>query len=282
MAMKLTNDQLNFYNENGYLLLPNYFTPVEVEVMRSEAAVLRLRELPGRSFNVDQVVRIIHGAHFESRVFQGLAHHPKLVEPATQLVGGSSVYIHRCSINFKGAFEETMWFWHQDSTYLCFQDGMPRDNQISIALTFLHKVTEFNGPIMIIPGSHRRALKQTAARGEVAVLHQGKYPSKGHLAYTTSPEIVTELANEHGIVSMKGSAGSVLFLHPTCIHGSGSNAISPFNRTIATVVYNSVENIPKPGENPRPEYIASRDYRPIEPLAEDILLSYSATERGAE
>ncbi|SKS21767.1 Ectoine hydroxylase [Mycobacteroides abscessus subsp. abscessus] len=51
------------------------------------------------------------------------------------------------------------------------------------------------------------------------------------------------------------------------MHGSGSN-ISPYPRSNVFLVFNSVENMPqKPfaGYEPRPEYIAARDFTPLTP-----------------
>ena len=76
--------------------------------------------------------------------------------------------------------------------------------------------------------------------------------------------------NQYGIVAPKGLSGSVIFFHPSCVHGSGSN-MYPFDRTVVITVYNSVANLPATTENLRPEFLASRDYRPIEPLSDDVL-----------
>ena len=41
--------------------------------------------------------------------------------------------------------------------------------------------------------------------------------------------------------------------------------MSPWDRAIVVINYNSVENLPD-GISPRPEFLASRDFRPLEPL----------------
>ncbi len=82
---------------------------------------------------------------------------------------------------------------------------------------------------------------------------------------------VEKLVHQNGIVAPKGKAGSVLFMHPNCVHGSNSN-MSPFDRTLLAIRYNSVKNLPLPVKNPRPDFQASRDYTPIEPLSGEVLL----------
>ncbi len=75
---------------------------------------------------------------------------------------------------------------------------------------------------------------------------------------------------KYGLESAKGSAGTVFFVHPQCVHGSVAN-ISPFERNVIVIVYNSFENTLVDVEKPRPEFAASRDYRPVVPLSEESL-----------
>jgi hypothetical protein len=37
------------------------------------------------------------------------------------------------------------------------------------------------------------------------------------------------------------------------------------------ITYNSIENIPLPVSNPRPDFLVSQDYRPVTPLGSDAL-----------
>jgi ectoine hydroxylase len=53
------------------------------------------------------------------------------------------------------------------------------------------------------------------------------------------------------------------------VHGSAPN-ISPFNRTIVIITFNSVANALPPMPNPRPEFLASRTSKEIVPVADDV------------
>lgn len=44
-----------------------------------------------------------------------------------------------------------------------------------------------------------------------------------------------------GIVAPTGLAGSVMFMHPNVLHGSGSN-LSPWRRRLISLTYNAVSN----------------------------------------
>lgn len=263
--MQLTSEQLKTYEDQGYLLFPNYLSPAEVEVMKAEAADIYSKEFPGTVLEKDgKTVRLIHGAHFENGVFQRLAHHPKIVKPARQILE-SSVYIHHLNVIYKDAFSNTMWQWHQDYSYFGIDDGIPTA-RMACAIVFLDDVNDFNGPTWLIPGSYKEGLIRSFAPAE-----EQHSPHRG-LKYAIDRETVARLVDKYGIVAAKGPAGSVLFFHPNCIHGSAPNIMSPFDRTIVLISYNSVENVPVAVENPRAEFLSNRNHRPIEPLSEDVLL----------
>jgi len=76
--------------------------------------------------------------------------------------------------------------------------------------------------------------------------------------------------DKYGLVAPKGPAGSALFFHSNVVHAS-SNNISPYDRTVVIVTFNSVENVPVWREKPRPDFIVSRDVAPIVPVLDDAL-----------
>lgn len=88
------------------------------------------------------------------------------------------------------------------------------------------------------------------------------------LSYTLTREMIADLVAARGIVAPKGPSGSVLLFHANVAHGSGPN-MSPFDRKLMLVTYYSVLNLPSPPGNPRPEFLCSRDYAPLQPLREE-------------
>ncbi|WP_370497040.1 phytanoyl-CoA dioxygenase family protein [Trichodesmium erythraeum] len=60
-----------------------------------------------------KTLRAIHEVPSKMGVLEKISQHPKLVEPAMQILG-SQVYVHQLKINFKAAFTEKVWPWHQD------------------------------------------------------------------------------------------------------------------------------------------------------------------------
>ncbi len=273
--MELTKEQLKTYDDLGYLFFPNCFSPEEVKKMKAEVPDIYGKELPGKVLEKDgKTVRMIHGAHKENEVFRLLSEHSKVVLPIMQILN-SSIYVHQFKINAKKAFDGEIWQWHQDYVYLWEEDGLPTP-RIANAIIFLDEVNEFNGPLMLIPGSHKEGVISIITEAQQDSAYQDSpdwiEAMTTNLKYAINKNTLARLVNQYGsIVAPKGPAGSVLFFHPNCVHGSASN-MSPCDRTIVVINYNSVENLPVAVENPRPEFLASRDYRGIEPVSEEALL----------
>ncbi len=263
----LQQDQERSYEEKGFLLLPSLFSEEQMEAINTKLSSTSWTDTPGTVLEEDgRTIRAIHEDPTQISLLEKISKHPKLVGAAMQILS-SPVYIHQLKINFKAAFSGDIWPWHQDFVYWNKEDGMPEPRAINVAI-FLEEVNEFNGPLCLIPGSHKE--------GTISSLNQVDQGSadpendewissfQSNLKYTTPEKRVSQLVESNGIEAPKGSAGSVLFFHPDCVHGSTNN-LSPFSRSMALVTYNSVENIPVAVENPRPDFLVGRDYRAIKP-----------------
>src|SRR5438270_12866447 len=97
--MQLTPAQIEEYNRQGYLFFPGLFTPAEVGLLNAEVKKLYAEERPE---NVREkgstAVRTNFAAHTYNDAFRRLAHHPRLIDPAKQILG-DDVYIHQFKIN---------------------------------------------------------------------------------------------------------------------------------------------------------------------------------------
>src|SRR6478752_76963 len=155
--MKLTAQQVAQFDRDGYLFFPSLFTPAEIGVLTEE--VPRLYAMP-RPENVREkgsdAVRTNFAAHMYSEPFARLARHPRMVEPVMELFG-EELYMHQFKINGKMAFEGDVWQWHQDYGTWLNDDMMPTERAMNVAI-FLDDVNEFNGPLMFIPGSHKKGV----------------------------------------------------------------------------------------------------------------------------
>lgn len=277
--MQITKEQARFFDEQGYLLLPECFTRREVDAIRSELPAVfaedSLRRVVEKSGNF---VRSVYGSHMFNETLRLLSRHPRLVLPAMQILGGE-VYVYQFKVNAKASFGGDVWEWHQDYVFWMKEDGLPAPQVIN-AVVFLDEVNEFNGPLYLIPGSHAEGVFDVAAKGRPgpgdASSPYGESPAwisnlTADLKYSLDKETVGRLVRKHGLVSPKGNSGSVLFFHSNVVHGSPNN-ISPFDRTVVLVSFSRTTNIPAPLKNPRPDFLASRDYDPVVPVADGALL----------
>jgi ectoine hydroxylase len=276
--MKLTNEQIDSYERDGFLLLPSYFSQQEVETMTSELPGLFAEESERRVVEKSgTAVRSVYGSHASNEVFRRLANHPRLVEPAMQILDGG-VYVYQFKINAKVAFAGDVWEWHQDFIFWHNEDGLPDPRAVTVSV-FLDDVHEFNGPLIFIPGTHKLGIVDSLHDEEVPAEYQDSPDWISNLTadlkYSVSQKTIANLVAQNGMVAPKGPSGSVLLFHPNLIHASVSN-ISPFDRKIALVSYSSVENRPVVHEKSRPEFLASRNFAPIQPVADDALVSVSA------
>src|SRR4029077_9951441 len=152
--MKLSAEQLEQFDRDGYLFFPSLFKPEEIKVLTAEVPSLYAQRRPENvREKTGDVVRTNFAAHMYSEPFARLARHPRMVGPAGEILG-EPVYMHQVKINGKMAFDGDVWQWHQDFGTWKNDDEMPEPRAMNIAL-FLDEVNEFNGPLMFIPGSHK-------------------------------------------------------------------------------------------------------------------------------
>jgi ectoine hydroxylase len=261
--MRLTPQQLEQFDRDGYLFFPALFSPEEMAPLLEEVPRLYERR---EAYNVREkgkdAVRTNFAAHMYSKPFARLARHPRMVEPVEDLFG-EKLYMHQFKINGKMAFEGDVWQWHQDYGTWLNDDLMPTERAMNVAI-FLDDVNEFNGPLMFIPGSHKKGVVQ--AKHDLSTT---SYP-----LWTVDNELIAALVERAGgknggIVSPKGPAGSMILFHSCLVHGSTSN-LSPWNRVSVYLSLCAVSNHIRRFK--RPEYIAHRDFTPIDCLPDDCLL----------
>ena len=263
----LSNSQLLFYEDNGYLNFDQLLAPDEVQACLAELQRLRGDEAIKKTSEAvvepgSRELRSLFAVHRSSEVLKALCEHPKLVAIARQLLG-SDVYIHQSRINYKGGFRGKEFYWHSDFETWHVEDGVPAMRLLSCSIA-LTANTPYNGPLMIVPGSHQRYVTCVGATPEDHYRHSLKQQEVG----VPDDGCLTRLVQDFGITAPTGLAGSVTFFDCNVMHGSSSN-ITPLPRSNVFVVYNSVHNTPVDpfcGLAPRPNFIAERrDFTPVAP-----------------
>jgi ectoine hydroxylase len=271
--MKLDAEQVARFDRDGYLFFPSLFSPREMAPLTAAVPELYARR---EAYNVrekgSEAVRTNFAAHLYSAPFARLARHPRMVQPVMDLFN-EPVYMHQFKINGKMAFEGDVWQWHQDYGTWKNDDLMPEARAMNVAI-FLDDVNEFNGPLMFIPGSHKR--------GVIDAKHD--LTTTSYPLWTVDSALIEQLVARAGgagsfdsagryvpggIVAPKGPAGSMILFHSCLVHASTSN-LSPWNRVSVYLSLCAVSNHIRRFK--RPEYIAHRDFTPIALLGDDCLL----------
>ena len=261
--MRLTPEQLEQFDRDGYLFFPSLFSKEETRTLSDAVPDLYSRR---EAYNIREkgsdAVRTNFAAHLISEPFAKLARHPRMIEPVQDLFGGEDLYMHQFKINGKKAFDGDVWQWHQDYGTWLNDDAMPTERAMNVAI-FLDDVIEFNGPLMFIPGSHKK--------GVVDAKHD--LTTTSYPLWTVDNALIAQLVERAGgknggIVAPKGPAGSMILFHSCLVHASSSN-LSPFDRVSVYLSLCTLSNHIRRFK--RPEFIAHRDFTPIECLPDDCL-----------
>ena len=262
----LADAQIKQFREEGYLFLPETFRPAEIAILKSEAEAIYRQQRPEVWREKSGAPRTAFAAHLYNEAFRLLGAHPRMIEPIEQLFG-ERVYMHQFKINAKSAFTGDVWQWHQDYGTWKRDDGMPEPRAMNIAI-FLDEVMPINGPLMLVP--------QSQNVGDLKASHD--LATTSYPLWTLDEETVTRLVRQGGIVAPTGKPGGMLMFHGNLVHGSSGN-ITPFPRKIVYLTLNAVSNYIRTPT--RPDYIAHRDFRPIETVDDDALLRLARAQRQA-
>jgi len=251
--MKLTSEQIEQYQRQGYILLPDLLRSDEVGQLQAALPGIFARSGPEIIREQDDVsaVRLAFGAHIYSPPFRELATSKRLVHPVRQLLQ-DDVYLHQSRINPKQGFGSgASWAWHQDYPPWHKIDGMPEPNCV-MASVFLDDCTPATSPLLVVPGSQQVGLLDSR-------LHKDA-KGRGYELHHIDEQVLAELAELHGIDALVGDAGTVALVHCNLVHGSANN-VSPWRRAIMYLIYNAVGNACT--SDRRPWFQNNRDFTPL-------------------
>lgn len=256
----LDEEALSRYERDGFLWFEGFFSQDRVQPFFQELVDMAKDE---ELMSSDKVIsdpnsgriRSVFDMHRISERFDRLTRDPRILGMVRQLLG-SEVYIHQSRINDKFGFEGSGFQWHSDFETWHSEDGMPRMRAVSASI-MLTDNNEFNGPLMLIPGSHHYfvpCVGETPEENWISSLQrqQTGVPDKNHLA---------RLAKRGGIVAPKGPTGSLLLFECNTLHASNEN-MSPWPRSNLFFVYNSLSNTleePYAAPGRRPNHLGNRD-----------------------
>jgi ectoine hydroxylase len=262
--MKLTTAQISQYDRDGFLHFPEFFSEAEVAAMRGEVArvaaietELVVREGAGR---VPKAMFRMHETDgpTASPVFHSAVRLPRTLGVAQQLLRDEALYLHHTKVNIKAAIEGSIWPWHQDYGSW-FNDGIERPTMLTMMIG-LDTSKELNGCLYFIPGTHK-----------VGRVDPYFDTSTAYKVWSLTPGDMKRIIGDHGEpVAITGKPGSLTDFDCNLVHASGHN-LSAQDRWQAYFCYNTVANRPRDVEKPRPDWVRSRNWAPLETVADDAI-----------
>lgn len=256
----ISKEQSDFYEDNGYLFLDQFFDQDELLEYQTEARSLHMYSGDAAADEIirepgGSEVRSIFAIHNSNPVFNRLSRHPRLLA-IVEYILGSMTYIHQSRINYKPGFTGKEFYWHSDFETWHVEDGMPRMRALSCSIA-LEDNFHYNGPLMVVPGSHKEFITCIGSTPEDHYRDSLRKQQYG----VPDQDSLSAMVKRGGIQTPVGKAGSIVLFDCNIMHGSNSN-ITPLPRSNVFIVYNSLNNRigqPYSGQKPRPEYIASRE-----------------------
>ncbi|AZG47726.1 ectoine hydroxylase [Gordonia insulae] len=255
----LSPPELRRYDERGYHTATAILD--DADIRRCLEDVHRITDRLGEDDRIIREptsgdVRSMFAVAQLSDVVAEICSRDEIVGVARQILD-DDVYIHQSRVNLKPGFAGGPFYWHSDFETWHAEDGMPapRALSVSIALTPNHS---YNGALMIIPGSHKKFVSCVGATPDG--YHRESLVSYRPPFGTPEESDVTDLADQSGIDTVTGAAGSALYFDSNCMHASSGN-ITPYPRSNLFVVFNAKSNSvqePFGAARPRPDHLAHR------------------------
>ncbi|MCX7353853.1 MAG: phytanoyl-CoA dioxygenase family protein [Alphaproteobacteria bacterium] len=236
----LGQDQIDSFHRDGFLVAPDAVTPAQLAALNRTLTgwvdESRAHTQPFGPPCIDGRARFDMGAeHTAARPalrrvncpsdispeYEAVMRDSAMVDMVAALIGENLKFLH-CKINLKLPCSNTEVGYHQDFAYV------PHTNSdVVTALLMLDDVTEDNGALTVVPGSHK---------GPVHTLYHG-----GHFTGSVSDELTAD-AKRRAVPAI-GKAGSVCLMHARLLHGSAVNR-SPRSRNLYICIYTAADAAP--------------------------------------
>ncbi len=232
---RLSDEQIRFFQKNGYLAGVRLLDDAQIEHLRNELAELVQPDHDGAEYwyeynsneSADPDTVLFHalGAWRIKPGFHDLLWNAAFVVPASQLLEGSVRFWHD-QLFCKPANHGGVVAWHQDYSYWTRTEPM---EHLTCWIGLDDSNTE-NGCLQYVPGSHRwDLLPTTGLAGDMEAIR----------------EVLDEQQWEmfRNPVAIELKAGECAFHHPLLVHGSYENKSDRSRRAVViNVVRDGVQS----------------------------------------
>lgn len=270
----LSTQQLQQFERDGYLVIPDLFSDL-LDPIREEFQALTRRMRGDEALYTEpdsDEPRTLFKVHAWSELLRQVMCDPRILTPVEQILGSAATAM-QSRINIKPAFKGKSFPWHSDFETWHVEDGMPRMRAVT-AWIMLTDNSPHNGPLYVIPGSHKHYVSCAGTTGRENYRTSLRRQTLG----VPCSDTLEEMLREQPIHTVAGGAGTLVFHDCNLLHGSPDN-ISADPRSILMYVYNSVENaveVPFSDLPPRPHYLCDREAQPLQVLDKPLQLTRRA------
>ncbi|XP_029193950.2 phytanoyl-CoA dioxygenase, peroxisomal-like [Acropora millepora] len=227
----LTEEQVHFYNKNGYLVVRN-LVPADMlnrfverfhEICSGDILVpgmTVMKDLKHVKWNSPMSERTVNKLQNfeEDEVLFSYCELPQILKYVTCFTGPDAKSVHTMLINKPPdpGTKTSRHPLHQDLHYFPFRPA----NRIVCSWTAMEKVDKQNGCLVVLPGSHYSPLLQH---------HYPKWEGGVNAMYHGIKDCDSDIPLLH----LEMNAGDTVFFHPLLIHGSGANTTNRFRKAIS-------------------------------------------------
>lgn len=210
--MQLTDQQINDYQRDGYLLLRQVLDADQLSTLQTvtQNFITQSRDITENNDVYDLAdnhctaqpsLNRIKKPHIQHQAYHEVMHSDNILPCLKQLLG-NNIRLHNSKLNAKASQGGAAVQWHQDWAYYPHTN----DDLLAIAI-MLSDISEEDGPLQVIPGSHRRD----------ALPHDNDGIFCGAID-VTHPDSELDRA-----VTLTGKAGDMSIHHVRTLHGSAPN-----------------------------------------------------------
>jgi len=221
MPETLTPSQIEFYECQGYLIIEarvpdGIINAIRAEISRFQDMARKMTESDDRidledSHTPDAPrIRRVKLPHTQSRVVDDLMRSDHILAPVRDLIG-PDLRLQTTKLNMKSAGFGAAVEWHQDWAFYPYTN----DDVLAVGLIIDDMDLE-NGPLMVIPGTHR---------GEIYNHHHNG-------VFAGAMDLEACGLDVKQAVPLIGPAGSISIHHARIVHGSALNTSARDRRII--------------------------------------------------
>ena len=257
---QIAPEQIEFFVENGYLVMDDLLSTDEIEEMRADTLKIARGEYPNETLKpvapelgdaqvLENILAIHHPINI-SPVMMKYAKHPKICGVLSQIVGAHLPHWDgsvKCMQSMLFVKPPTFpgQAWHQDELFI-----PTRDRSLCGAWIALDPATIENGCLWVVPKSHQTGYL---------------WPQRGHNSDEFDPTAESYGFDESEEVPVEVPLGSVVFFNGYLLHRSLKNRSEIYRRVLVNHYMNAWSLLPWWPLDDEP--IATCDRRLVTPVA---------------